>query len=97
MNFHMLSQITCLTGGIFASVAFFTFRHCDITHALSYHLAERRHICIDCICMTCLQCVFSNVSPKHLPERMHINNGCICLTFLQYVSSNGFSNYPKSK
>ena len=42
----------------------------------------------DCICLTFLHCVFSNVSSNGPPERMHNHTGCICLTFPHCVFLN---------
>ena len=45
-----------------------------------------------CICLTFLQCAFSNVSSNYLREKMHNHTGCICLTFLHCAFSNVSSN-----
>ena len=40
------------------------------------------------ICLTFLQCVFSNVFVNCIAEMMYSDTGCICLTFLHYAFSN---------
>ena len=40
------------------------------------------------ICLTFLQCAFSNVSSNDFSERMHSHIGYICLTFLHFEVSN---------
>ena len=50
------------------------------------------HSHIDCICLTFLHCVLSNVSSNCLPVRMQRRIGCICLTFLHHVCSTLFQN-----
>ena len=47
---------------------------------------------IDCMCLTFLHCVFSNVSSNRLPVRMQSHIGSMCLTFLRCVFSNVFSS-----
>ena len=48
-------------------------------------------------CLTCLNCVFSNVSLNRLSEKMHNHIDCICLTFLQRVFLNVPSNGQHEK
>ena len=47
---------------------------------------------IDCICLTFLQCAFSNVGSNGLPEKMQSHIGCIFFTFLHCAFSNASSN-----
>ena len=47
--------------------------------------------CIVCICLTFLQCVFTNVSSNRQLEIMNSNINCICLVFLHCAFPNVYS------
>ena len=83
VRFIMSPQNACLRRGIFTLLAFVwffstvRFYMCPQNVCLSRGIVGR----IGCICLTSLQCVFSNVSSNGLHEKMHNHTSCNCLIF----------------
>ena len=90
----MSPQIACLREGIFTSAA--SICHHPLCFAVGKYenlkgLDKTIQSCIVCICLTFLQCVFTNVSSNRQLEIMYSNINCICLVFLHCAFPNVYS------